>query len=768
MPKKKMKNPTRQEQLKKEIVFELYGIGILAISLIAIARYGAIGRNLTTLSRFVVGTWDFILPLLGVALSVYVIVKRQWPRNWSPRMTGVVLLLLTLLTFTHYLTYQVIHVGGKGILDSTWYMLLQERQSPVPLDVGGGMVGAIIYTLLHFLFDDIGTLIVLGAMVLSGVLLVTDSSFLKFIRKFRKAWEQKKKEGKQWLANWIKGKANQNSQKTTRTSGKKVPFPNVSLDPIGEQPVVHDFEEKAYVRSSQTQGQEAGQLSLNIKGSSIVDEVNKESQPMDLEELSFQTTKPQKTHYRLPSFSLLKRPKKRSGKDKEDVNTNADLLKLTLDSFGVQAKVTDIHRGPTVTRYEIQPEIGVKVSRIVSLADDIALALAARDIRIEAPIPGKSAVGIEVPNAEVSMVALRDVIESEAYQQSSAKLSMALGYDISGEPIVANLAQMPHLLVAGATGSGKSVCINGIITSLLFKASPDEVKLIMIDPKRVELNIYDGIPHLLTPVVTDPRKAAMALKKVVVEMEKRYENFAKYGARDIERYNQMAAESDELTAYPYIVVIVDELADLMMVAPSDVEDAICRLAQMARAAGIHLIIATQRPSVDVITGLIKANIPSRIAFAVSSQADSRTVLGMGGANKLLGKGDMLYFPIGASKPVRVQGAFLSDEEVESIVNFVKNQQKPEYNEELIPSAVDHSRREEFQDELYPQAVQLVLEAKTASVSLIQRRLRVGYTRAARLIDMMENNGIVGPHEGSKPREVLVTMEQFAENKRVAK
>jgi S-DNA-T family DNA segregation ATPase FtsK/SpoIIIE len=480
-------------------------------------------------------------------------------------------------------------------------------------------------------------------------------------------------------------------------------------------------------------------------------------------------SKDELANYLMPPTTLLRETKKRGTVDQDDHKENARTLTETLESFGVKAKVIGIHRGPTVTRYEIQPEIGVKVSRIVNLADDIALALAAKDIRIEAPIPGKSAVGIEVPNQEVSLVGLRDILESPDYRDHPSKLSIALGRDIYGKPIVDNLARMPHLLVAGATGSGKSVCINGIITSLLYKARPDEVKLMMIDPKMVELNVYNGIPHLLVPVVTDPRKAAVALKKVVAEMEKRYEMFAKHGARDIERFNQMAAENKEkgVEPLPYIVVIVDELADLMMVAPSDVEDAICRLAQMARAAGIHLIIATQRPSVDVITGVIKANIPSRIAFAVSSQADSRTILDMGGADKLLGRGDMLYLPIGASKPIRVQGAFLSDDEVEAVARFVSKQQQPHYQEEMIPTAPDQGMTG-VDDELFPQAVKLVLEAKTASVSLLQRRLRVGYTRAARLIDMMESNGIVGPYEGSKPREVLITLEQYEENKKVAK
>lgn len=435
-------------------------------------------------------------------------------------------------------------------------------------------------------------------------------------------------------------------------------------------------------------------------------------------------------------------------------------LEATLESFGVRAKVLEVVRGPAVTRYEIQPDIGVKVSRIVNLTDDIALALAAKDIRMEAPIPGKSAIGIEVPNNEVSLVTMREVMETPTFMEAESKLSIAFGRDISGQAIVGNLAKMPHLLVAGATGSGKSVCINGIITSILFKAKPDEVKFMMVDPKMVELNVYNGIPHLLTPVVTDPRRASLALKKIVVEMEKRYELFSKSGARNVEGYNQMMKDNPE-AILPYIVVIVDELADLMMVAANDVEDAIARLAQMARAAGIHLIIATQRPSVDVITGVIKANIPSRIAFGVSSQVDSRTILDMAGAEKLLGRGDMLYMPMGASKPTRVQGAFMSDQEVEAIVNYVRAQGQAEYDESLVPEVDDEVQEpEEELDELYDQAVQIVLEAKQASVSLLQRRMRVGYTRAARLIDSMEARGIVGPYEGSKPREVLMSIEQY--------
>ncbi|GGD67837.1 hypothetical protein GCM10010911_27040 [Paenibacillus nasutitermitis] len=465
--------------------------------------------------------------------------------------------------------------------------------------------------------------------------------------------------------------------------------------------------------------------------------------------------------YQLPSLSLLVKPSG-SGRAGEaaDANDSRRKLEATLESFGVRAKVLDVVRGPAVTRYEVQPATGVKVSRIVGLTDDIALALAAKDIRMEAPIPGKSAIGIEVPNTEVSVVTMREVMEMPAFLNAPSKLSIAFGRDISGQTIVGNLAKMPHLLVAGATGSGKSVCINGIITSILYKARPDEVKFLMVDPKMVELNVYNGIPHLLAPVVTDPKRASLALKKIVVEMEKRYELFSKSGTRNIEGYNNLMVENPS-AVLPYIVVIVDELADLMMVAANDVEDAICRLAQMARAAGIHLIIATQRPSVDVITGLIKANIPSRIAFGVSSQVDSRTILDMVGAEKLLGRGDMLFLPVGMSKPIRVQGAFLSDQEVEAVVNYSRGQAEAEYTDDLVPEVDDSLPDVDEQiDELYDQAVRIVLEAKQASVSLLQRRMRVGYTRAARLIDQMEARNIIGPYEGSKPREVLLTIDQY--------
>lgn len=462
--------------------------------------------------------------------------------------------------------------------------------------------------------------------------------------------------------------------------------------------------------------------------------------------------------YQLPSLDLLAEPvtKDLSGENKR-LKDNATKLIATLKSFGIGAKVLKIHLGPSVTKYEIEPDQGIKLSRITGLADDLALALAAKDIRIEAPIPGKAAVGIEVPNREVAMVSLREVLGAESVQADPDRLLVALGRSISGETVTAKLNKMPHVLVAGSTGSGKSVCINGMIVSILMRARPDEVRLMMIDPKMVELNVYNGIPHLLAPVVTDPKKAAQALKQVVSEMERRYEIFSQNGARNIEGYNalidKMNAEEKVHQRLPYIVVIVDELADLMMVASNEIEDAIMRLAQMARAAGIHMVIATQRPSVDIITGVIKANIPSRIAFSVSSGTDSRTILDTSGADKLLGRGDMLLLGNGMNKPVRVQGAFLSDEEVETIVNHVISQQKAQYVEAMIPKDIPEGETE-VDDPLYDEVVQFILTQETASTSMIQRKYRIGYNRAARLIDALEENGLIGPSEGSKPRRVM--------------
>lgn len=481
--------------------------------------------------------------------------------------------------------------------------------------------------------------------------------------------------------------------------------------------------------------------------------------------------------YKFPPVSLLNRNtnSKASNLERENKDT-AITLKQTLQNFGVKVDITDISCGPSVTRYELKPELGVKVSRIVSLADDIKLSLAAADIRIEAPIPGKSAIGIEVPNKEAGSVFLRELIETDTFKNTSSKIAFAAGKDIAGKTIVADIARMPHLLIAGATGSGKSVCINTIIMSILYKARPDEVKLIMVDPKVVELSIYNGIPHLLLPVVTEPKKAAGALNWAVNEMNTRYKKFAGVGARNLKGYNDIAAKMEfkegeiPVEKLPEIVIIIDELADLMMVVPGEVEDAICRLAQLARAAGIHMVIATQRPSVNVITGLIKANVPSRIAFSVSSGVDSRTILDMNGAEKLLGKGDMLYFPSNIPKPIRVQGAFVSDEEVSKVVQFLKDNMSGEvnYDESITETAIaskaggQAAEQQDDRDSLFADAGRFVIEKERGSIGMLQRQFKIGFNRAGRIMDQLADAGVVGPEIGTKPRKVLMTAEEFEE------
>ena len=484
--------------------------------------------------------------------------------------------------------------------------------------------------------------------------------------------------------------------------------------------------------------------------------------------------------YQIPSIDFLQNGVSRAGDPAVDqeMKEKAGILVDTLKSFGVTVRITGIFRGPSVTRYEIQPAAGIKVSKITGLADDIALSLAAQGVRIEAPIPGKPAIGIEVPNSHKDTVSLREILESDSFRSSKSKLAFAVGRDIAGNAVIGDIARLPHMIIAGATGSGKSVCTNSIIMSILYHATPEEVKLILIDPKIVEFTVYEGIPHLLIPVVTDPKKAAGALQWAVYEMMKRYKMFSEHGVKDLASYNKIAATDEALKKMPSVVVVIDELADLMLVAAKEVEESICRVAQMGRAAGMHLVIATQRPSADVITGLMKANIPSRIAFAVASSLESRIILDTTGAEKLVGKGDMLYAPIGIGKPLRVQGCFVTDSEVEAVAGYVKEHYKADYNQEVLEeiekkaqqtgkagksTAADIAPSEDEMegDEMLPAAVDVILETGQASVSMLQRRLKLGYARAARIVDEMEEKGIVGPFQGSKPRSILVTKEQWA-------
>lgn len=776
MAKKKKRQPKRRDtQLKRTVKYELSALLILALAIISIAKLGAVGRATVLFFRFWMGEW-YMLSLLGlVLLSIYLMWKREIPFFFHIKLVGSYFIVSAILLLSHVTLFHLLTNEGKfknpSVIGNTWELFMMElRGETSTTDLGGGILGAVFYALFHYLFAETGTKIIAFIFILVGFILLTGKSFGDFVGKIilaifgfsKNQWAAFKSDVEQWKQKQQERKNERRTQRAQEQENRQTEVPPIINsqavppmdDPAIPEPIISSFADRAY--TDEPPKDKPSKEQTRSRRSKKEDEEEDQTPPITFTEVEVENV-----DYQLPSLRLLKMPKKtdQSG-EFELINKNAAKLERTFQSFGVKARVTQVHLGPAVTKYEVHPDVGVKVSKIVSLSDDIALALAAKGIRIEAPIPGKSAIGIEVPNSEVAMVSLREVLEATQNNKPDAKLMIGLGRDITGEAVMAELNKMPHLLVAGATGSGKSVCINGIITSLLMRAKPHEVKLMMIDPKMVELNVYNGIPHLLAPVVTDAKKASQALKKVVSEMERRYELFSHTGTRNIEGYNDHVRahnleENDKQPLLPYIVVIVDELADLMMVASSDVEDSITRLAQMARAAGIHLIIATQRPSVDVITGVIKANIPSRIAFAVSSATDSRTILDMGGAEKLLGRGDMLFMPVGATKPVRVQGAFLSDEEVEDTVAYVISQQKAQYQEEMIPDDVPEAAGE-VDDELYNEAVQLVIDMQTASVSMLQRRFRIGYTRAARLIDEMEVRGVVGPYEGSKPRAVLMT------------
>jgi DNA segregation ATPase FtsK/SpoIIIE, S-DNA-T family len=771
--KKRKKRSSTTDSLKKTIKYEITGLALIALSLISIIELGAVGKAFVYFFRFFLGEWYMAALLWVLYIAGYLMVKRDVPLLFSRRLLGLYIIVASFLLLSHVKLFDLLSNDGMfenpSVIMNTWDLFWMDINGETSTtDLGGGMIGSILFAVSYFLFDSQGARIVSATFILIGIILVTGKSLGEVLGKaglrFREFLSGQWAAFKTDMSEWKESKQNKKVEKqqkqqkaNSETKKEEASVPQQNSDEEEKtEPIISNFAERAYGGTPSDKGKEDNSELTKADESQSNSEEESESAPP----ITF--TEVENKDYKLPSLTLLKSPKQTDQSNEYQlIHANAAKLERTFQSFGVKAKVTQVHLGPAVTKYEVHPDVGVKVSRIVNLSDDLALALAAKDIRIEAPIPGKSAIGIEVPNSEVAMVSLKEVLESKQHHKPDSKLQIGLGRDITGEAVLAELNKMPHLLVAGATGSGKSVCINGIITSILMRAKPHEVKLMMIDPKMVELNVYNGVPHLLAPVVTDAKKASQALKKVVSEMERRYELFSHTGTRNIEGYNdyvkrQNVENEEKQPLLPYIVVIVDELADLMMVASNDVEDAITRLAQMARAAGIHLIIATQRPSVDVITGVIKANIPSRIAFAVSSQTDSRTILDSGGAEKLLGRGDMLFMPVGASKPTRVQGAFLSDEEVEDIVDFVISQQRAQYQEEMIPDDIpEDSRSGEAEDELYNDAVQLIAEMQTASVSMLQRRFRIGYTRAARLIDEMEVRGVVGPYEGSKPRTVLV-------------
>ncbi|MFL9650837.1 DNA translocase FtsK [Exiguobacterium chiriqhucha] len=710
----KRKRPTTRRAKKQPIPLRTYGWIAFVLSITAfifsLFDFGWVGNQTSLLATTLFGGWG-ALTYLAIAFTLLVFLNEFRPMQ----RTGILLLFTSFLMFG----------------DLVWGA---ER----------GEVNGALYRLNQYLLSDFG-IVFLGALcMIVGISLLSPTIWRTMGSRLLETGTAIKQE---WHDRERVKPAPVKRQKAVPAPAKVVEPSPAEAEPEADAVTMHDipivgFSEKV-VAEKRPKTEEAAP--------------SEEVADLPTEDMMMTASQDVSDTYELPTFTILSEPvvTDLSGENAR-LKANATKLVQTLKSFGVGVKVLKIHLGPTVTKYELQPDIGVKVSRITSLSDDLALALAAKDIRIEAPIPGKAAIGIEVPNQEVAPVCLREVLEADPVKREQSPLLVALGRSISGETVTIALNKMPHLLVAGSTGSGKSVCINGMIVSLLMRTRPDEVRLMMIDPKMVELNVYNGVPHLLTPVVTDPKKAAQALKQVVAEMERRYELFSRYGVRNIEGYNELVDKSDDEDAkrLPFIVVIVDELADLMMVASNDVEDAIMRLAQMARAAGIHMVLATQRPSVDVITGVIKANIPSRIAFAVSSQTDSRTILDGGGAEKLLGRGDMLMLANGMNKPIRVQGAFVSDQEVETVVNHVIAQQRAQYVEAMMPKEEEVTTIDS-DDSLFEEVVQFILTQETASTSMIQRRFRIGYNRAARLIDSLEQAGYVGPSEGSKPRKVLI-------------
>ena len=761
----------------------------ILISVLIYAESGYIGILLSDFLGGMFGIIKYVLPIGSFAVAIKMACKDDDGYLSSKIFQYTLLLIFISVILSVYEIY-----NGAINIDQNFSEIVKDAYQLGENNLGGGALGTIAAVPLFKLFGRIGTVILsIGvSLILFASIFGIDISGI--------------------ISNWIqKGVDKRKEKYEARLEEDDDEVEEKHKEKIKPQKVKEG--KKAYIELEEEPKEE--QIKINLNGRDIEEEpkgrkkfkhskddlvplgMEKEkttnNDPDYIENNLFKQEEEKKEekvkevlqlehavvvedeHYEYPPVELLSKGSKKAIKGGAKALTDvATKLQKTLYSFGVQAKVENVSVGPAITRYELKPAEGVRVSKIANLADDIALNLAAETIRIEAPIPGKQAVGIEVPNKEKEMVSLREVVESEEFENSKSKLSVALGKDVAGQIIIADIAKMPHALIAGATGSGKSVCINTIITSIIYKAKPSEVKLVMVDPKVVELSVYNGIPHLLIPVVTDPKKAAGALAWAVQEMDNRYNVFAQKGVRDLKGYNALIEKENGQGKLPQIVIIIDELADLMMVAAKEVEDSICRLAQKARAAGMHLIIATQRPSVDVITGIIKANIPSRIAFSVSSQVDSRTILDQIGAEKLLGKGDMLYFPSGAPKPTRIQGAFVSDDEVEKIVSFVKSNGEAQYSEDILET-IENSNKPEKElkedgdpdddtDPFLMDAIDVVVETGQASTTFIQRKFKVGYARAGRIIDQLEERGIISGYQGSKPRQVLMTKEKLAELK----
>ena len=738
MAKKKKRKETVSKN--KDYLVEIKGIFLILIAIIGCCPFKPVSDVIKGFAAFLVGSWwGFLLVLVGLA-GLFMIIRRKFPNFFTVKLIGLYIIIIAVLMLSHagYIkslssdtldvnNFKIIENGQTVIVETVNNMLsFATKSTPIQ---GGGIIGAVFASLFVGLLTLDGMVVVAITLIICGFIMFTGISIYDILKK---AGNGVKKVGTKFHHH--KSTDEEDEIVTTDVNGNDNHIVISNINELKSNEHHEEVEEKVDNLPSNDDAKE------NV-------------------------------NYTYPPISLLNKPSKTSGKDNQEaIKTNVPILIQVLQDFGIEGKVVAAHVGPAVTQYELEIKAGTKVNKILSLNREIALALAAKDVRIQAPIPGKSTIGIELPNKSISMVNVREVLTSVPQSLRDSKLLSVLGRDIMGEPRWMEINKTPHLLVAGSTGSGKSVCVNSILASILMRAKPDEVKLVLVDPKKVELSIYNGVPHLMVPVVTDPKKANIVLKKIVSEMERRYDVFEESKTKNIisynnyiEKQNEKLPEEEKMKKMPYIVVIIDELADLMLVAAKEVEDSIMRITQMARAAGIHLIVATQRPSTDVITGVVKANIPSRISFAVSSGIDSRTILDMVGAEKLLGKGDMLYLPQGENVPIRIQGTFISEDETKAIVEYVCNQQKAHYdhsltmNEEEEHATTMVEKEDDYEEPLYNEIVEFVITQGKASASLLQRRFRLGYNRAARAIDLLEERGIVGPPNGSKPREVLVKL-----------
>lgn len=736
MSKKKQKKDNEKE--KFEYSNEIVGIIIVLMGIIGLGGYGPVGHFISSFSIFLFGSL-YIIFLIGMLLwGGYLIIKRDKPNMFSLKFIGFYIILLSVLIFLHTEYVFKNNQSGINIITDTFSNLMLAFKSNLAIkESGGGIIGAIFSYAFVSAFND-GTYIVVISLGIMGFILLFNVSIIELLKKLK---------GKIHLKRHTQKEKSVIKEKEEEDSGDK-------------KIIISSMEELTHFKENEEDISDDIPIKKNIEKDTVNGNNTEIKESIKVN-----------TNYKLPPLSLLKTIKNTN--DKENVNgvkANIGILERVLSDFDVPGKIVECHIGPTVTQYELELKAGTKVNKLLSIQKEMELALAAKDIRIQAPIPGKNTIGIEIPNKTISSVSFKEVLAHLPEVNEKSLLAVGLGKDIMGKVKWAEINATPHLLVAGATGSGKSVCINCIIASILMRAKPDEVKLVMVDPKKVELTMYNGIPHLLAPVVTDPKKASIALKNIVCEMERRYDIFEHTKNKNIKSYNEYCKTHPEYQKMSYIVVIIDELADLMLVAAKEVEDSIMRITQMARAAGIHLIVATQRPSTDVITGVVKANIPSRISFAVSSSIDSRTILDATGAEKLIGKGDMLFLPMGENVPIRIQGAYVSDEELEKIVDYVISQQKAQYDETLTvdksgtSSSVDdnYQSEDEYDDPLYNEIVDFAVKTGKISASLIQRKYRLGYNRAARIIDLLEERGIIGPPNGSKPREVLVKLENKEE------